>query len=133
MAKPQGDIETCNRCGADIVWIDTFKGKRMPLDASSYEAGDQIYDRNKHTSHFDTCTGKDSPAQQSGARSGQAPAKSGGLLLEPEVEKAMIELIERVTKHEDFDAEWQNLREQVEVAYGPPKQAENEFEDDIPF
>ena len=27
---------TCNRCGADIIWTTTEKGKRMPVDAEPH-------------------------------------------------------------------------------------------------
>lgn len=49
-------VATCRGCGAEIVWLKTQKGKNMPVDAETVTDGDAIYDRNIHTSHFDTCT-----------------------------------------------------------------------------
>lgn len=40
---PGAPVKACNSCGADIVWIVTAAGKRMPVDARTHE------------SHFATC------------------------------------------------------------------------------
>jgi len=54
----------CKRCGASIYWVKTFKGKNMPVDASSYTHGDGIFDKQKgHIPHFDTC-GKSQPSEE---------------------------------------------------------------------
>ncbi len=49
----------CRSCDADIVWLKTKAGKNMPVDADEdavvdAEAG-RLFDRDEHTSHFETC------------------------------------------------------------------------------
>jgi len=44
-------IGECNRCGAQIMWVKTPKGKNMPLDPNANPDG--IY-----TSHFGMCRAK---------------------------------------------------------------------------
>jgi hypothetical protein len=127
MGQTQGDVESCNRCDADIVWIGTFKGKRMPVDADTYEAGDEIYDRNKHTSHFDTCGEK---KQQSGAR----PAQDG-VKMTPPVEKAFLKCMVTMSNGRPHADDAQALIAIMADNYVPKQstQAEAEFDDDIPF
>jgi hypothetical protein len=127
MAKNQGDIESCNRCEADIVWIGTYKGKRMPVDADTYEAGDEIYDRNKHTSHFDTCGER---KEQSAPRSAQS-----GLKLEPNVETALNQCMLAMKNGKPHDDLAKKLIAEMAASYVPKQsqQAEAEFDDDIPF
>ena len=127
MAKVQGDTESCNRCDADIVWIDTFKGKRMPIDADSYEQGDEIYDRNKHTSHFDTCGNR--KEQQSGPR----PAQQG-LKMTPKVEQAFLKCMVTISNGKDHTDDAKNLIAEMAANYIPQQSSpEPEFDDDIPF
>lgn len=49
----------CKSCNRDIVWMGTYAGKKMPVDADTvpdtFEEGD-IFDKRKGmVSHFDTC------------------------------------------------------------------------------
>ena len=44
---------SCNQCGAPIMWAQTSKGKRMPLDNEPDSASDPGL--NVWTSHYDTC------------------------------------------------------------------------------
>jgi len=127
MAKNQGDIESCNRCDADIVWIGTFKGKRMPVDADTFEAGDEIYDRNKHTSHFDTCGKRE---QQSGPR----PA-ADGVKMTPVVEKAFLKCMVTMSNGRDHTDDAQALISIMADNYVPKQSqpSDQEFDDDIPF
>jgi hypothetical protein len=48
-------IEECKSCGKQIVFIATRKGSTMPIDATTYEIGDEYFDKEKHVSHFATC------------------------------------------------------------------------------
>lgn len=73
-----GQYGTCRSCEARILWIETERGKKMPLDAEPVEMGNvvlikltdgrevarylnpanvEIYDdgRPRFTSHFATC------------------------------------------------------------------------------
>lgn len=45
----------CRTCQAPIVWLKTKQGNRMPVDASSAQPGDQMFDVARHVSHFATC------------------------------------------------------------------------------
>lgn len=45
----------CGSCGAAVKWVKTAKGKNMPVNASSWEEGDTLFDSKKHRSHFATC------------------------------------------------------------------------------
>jgi hypothetical protein len=45
----------CRKCRAPIVFILTAKGRRMPIDAATYKAGDMVFDHTRHISHFSTC------------------------------------------------------------------------------
>lgn len=127
MAKNQGDVESCNRCGADIVWIGTFRGKRMPVDADTYDAGDEIYERDKHTSHFDTCGKRE---QQSAPR----PAQDG-LKLTPVVEKAFLKAMMSMQNGIDYTQDAAELIKIMAENYVPSEapSAEADFQDDIPF
>ena len=46
---------TCRSCGAEIVWLKTVNGKNMPVDAETFEPGDELFEPKRHTSHFSTC------------------------------------------------------------------------------
>ena len=54
----------CKFCGQSIKWIKTKNGKNMPLDPIGIEEGDIVYDREKHSSHWDTCPKRDTARQQ---------------------------------------------------------------------
>lgn len=54
-------IAKCRSCGEYIVWVKTDADKNMPVDADSFEEGDELlYDKDKHISHFATCPNADS-------------------------------------------------------------------------
>lgn len=53
----------CKFCGGPIKWIKTANGKNMPLDPINIDEGDILYDRAKHTSHWDTCPKRDRARQ----------------------------------------------------------------------
>jgi len=54
----------CKFCGQSIKWIKTKNGKNMPLDPIGIDEGDILYDRDKHSSHWDTCPKRDNARQQ---------------------------------------------------------------------
>lgn len=47
-------------CQQRIVWLPTRKGKKALVNASTVDASDEIYDHNKHKSHWATCPNADS-------------------------------------------------------------------------
>lgn len=50
----------CRSCSEYIVWVKTEAGKNMPVDADSFDEGDElVYDHSKHISHFATCPNAD--------------------------------------------------------------------------
>lgn len=49
------ESSTCRGCGKQIVWLKTLNDKNMPIDVETYETGDRTFDRDRHTSHFETC------------------------------------------------------------------------------
>jgi hypothetical protein len=49
------DIERCKACNAEIVWLATTGGKRMPVNAESVGRDDHVFDYQRHVSHFATC------------------------------------------------------------------------------
>ncbi len=53
-------LATCKSCGEYIVWVKTEAGKNMPVDADSFDEGDDLlWDPDKHISHFATCPNAD--------------------------------------------------------------------------
>ena len=48
-------ITRCNSCRARIIFLETAAGKKMPVDADTVEPGDQVFDLERHESHFASC------------------------------------------------------------------------------
>lgn len=48
-------IKRCRSCNAKIIFLPTPAGKSMPVDADTVEPADELYDADKHESHFRTC------------------------------------------------------------------------------
>lgn len=48
-------IVRCKSCRARIIWFETPRGKKMPVDADTVEPGDTELDLKRHVSHFATC------------------------------------------------------------------------------
>ena len=49
------EIKKCKGCNADLIFLATKSGKRMPVLASSVNIGDTEFDVKKHRSHFADC------------------------------------------------------------------------------
>ena len=47
----------CRACKANIVWLLTSTGKKMPVNAESAQPTDTLYDKDRHVAHWGTCTG----------------------------------------------------------------------------
>jgi len=45
-------------CGTPIVFLPTKRGKSMPVDADTVRADDELYDGDRHASHFGTCVAR---------------------------------------------------------------------------
>jgi hypothetical protein len=43
-------------CRAQLIYLPTRNGSRMPCDAETVLPDDVVYDPQKHMSHFKTCT-----------------------------------------------------------------------------
>lgn len=52
-------ITRCKSCQAQIVWLKTQQGRNIPVDVDTVEPADQIFDRDKHKTHFETCPNAD--------------------------------------------------------------------------
>lgn len=50
-----GRTTECLGCGEYIVWVRTEGEKWMPVDADTYEEGDELYDSDKHAPHWASC------------------------------------------------------------------------------
>jgi hypothetical protein len=61
-------VVSCKGCGADNVWLKTMKGKNMPVDEETVEDDSEVYDKDVHTSHFDTCSNADQFRKKGGKR-----------------------------------------------------------------
>lgn len=48
-------ITRCKSCRARIIFLQTGTGKLMPVDADSVEPDDEVFDRERHISHFAVC------------------------------------------------------------------------------
>lgn len=48
-------ITRCRSCRARIIWFETPRGKKMPVDADTVEADDDELDLSRHQSHFASC------------------------------------------------------------------------------
>jgi len=54
----------CKSCGAEIVFVLTEKGHKMPVDAGSWN-GEAMYHHGVHVSHFSTCKNADKHRKKS--------------------------------------------------------------------
>lgn len=46
----------CRSCGAEIKWLETESGKKIPVDAETVvDEGATIFDPDQMKSHFATC------------------------------------------------------------------------------
>jgi len=70
----------CKFCGQSIKWIKTKNGKNMPLDPIGIEEGDILYDRDKHSSHWDTCPKRDRARDQYPKQDSATPVMNAYLL-----------------------------------------------------
>jgi hypothetical protein len=55
--KIQGRERSCSKCSAPIIWLVTYMGKKVPVDAGGVIGNEQVFDREKHTPHWSVCKG----------------------------------------------------------------------------
>ena len=48
-------ISYCRSCEAPIVWMKTRQGNNIPVDPDDIDPDDEVFDYQKHTTHFATC------------------------------------------------------------------------------
>jgi hypothetical protein len=46
----------CKACSKEIVYLRTATGKIMPVDKETTDAADEYFDKDRHVSHFATCS-----------------------------------------------------------------------------
>lgn len=86
------ETSQCRTCNRDIVWMPTFRGKKMPVDADTvpdtFEEGD-IFDKRKGmVSHFETCP----QAGQHRGGGGGSPRQENSGVLAPKLNTAIAAL-----------------------------------------
>jgi len=48
-------ITRCKSCRARIIWLVTDSGKKIPADADTVEAEDEVFEWGRHVAHFKSC------------------------------------------------------------------------------
>jgi uncharacterized protein with PIN domain len=52
-------ITRCRACNQRIIFLETERGKRMPVDADTVQPDDDEFVYGRHVSHFSTCSNAD--------------------------------------------------------------------------
>lgn len=113
----------CKFCGQGIKWIKTKNGKNMPLDPIGIEDGDIVYDREKHSSHWDTCPKRDQARQQ---------YPRDDRVLNPYLTTKLEEYVSAVKAGMGYEKLGTKFLESVENAHKPKRQ--DLFDDnEVPF
>jgi len=115
----------CKFCGQPIKWIKTKNGKNMPLDPIGIDEGDILYDRNKHSSHWDTCPKRDNARQQYPRQ--DAPVS----VLNPFLTAKLEEYVNAVKHGAGYETLGQAFLTAVEKTHKP--ESPDMFDDDVPF
>jgi len=58
-AQPKHTPGTCRSCGREIVWMKTKNGKNIPVNAETWEPGDELFEPGRHVAHFADCPNAD--------------------------------------------------------------------------
>jgi len=117
----------CKFCGQAIKWIKTKNGKNMPLDPIGIEEGDILYDREKHSSHWDTCPKRDRAREQYPKQETQLTA-----VLNPHLVTKLEEYVQAVKAGMGYEQLGKQFLESVEKTHKPPDK--DLFDDnEVPF
>ena len=49
-----GKVSKCRACDKEIVWMKTFKGKNIPVNAETFH-GELLFKFGENIAHFTTC------------------------------------------------------------------------------
>ena len=52
-------VTHCRSCHAPLVWMQTTRGKNIPVEPDDIDADDELFDPRKHQAHFSTCPNAD--------------------------------------------------------------------------
>ena len=110
-----------------IKWIKTKNGKNMPLDPVNIDEGDILYDREKHSSHWDTCTKQDQSHQSAPT---QAASES---VMNPYLTTKFNECVRAVQAGVGYEKRGADFLDAVEKTHKPKTHQEDAYDDDIPF
>ena len=116
----------CRFCGQHIKWIKTKNGKNMPLDPIGIDEGDILYDRDKHSSHWDTCPKRDKARDQYPQQQTQLTA-----VLNPYLTTKLEEYVVAVKAGMGYEQLGKKFLESVENSLKP--KAPDMFDDEVPF
>lgn len=117
----------CKFCGQTIKWVKTKNGKNMPIDPVNIEEGDILYDRERHSSHWDTCPKRDKARQQYPRQATQLTA-----VLNPYLATKLEEYVVAVKAGMGYEKLGHGFLEAVEKTH-KPKDPELFDDNEVPF
>lgn len=131
-------MSSCRNCGMPIIWLKTSREKNIPVDPVNVDSEYEIFDREKHTCHFDTCPER---VQENGGPRQQKPLQES--VLSPFLQTKLVDYINAIKSGGDHKQAGFHFLTLCEQAYDPAKQPkpkpqpqpqpEMDFDDDIPF
>lgn len=91
---------TCKYCGEEIVWMETKKGKKIPVDLETCDENDTLYDKSYMKCHFETCTKQPPRAEGGPAGPGGMAAFDLAVIIEKleAIQKTQAEIIAKLDK-----------------------------------
>lgn len=133
---------SCNKCGMPIIWLKTARDKNIPVDPINVGPETQLYSREDHTCHFDTCPERVGDNGATGQSRGQDAA-----ILTPFLQTKLLEYVNAIKAggvgHKAVGKSFLELCEQAydpslqpkkpAAAPPPPQPIQDDFDDDIPF
>lgn len=130
----------CRECGMPIIWLKTRNQKNIPVDPINVDDFD-VFDREKHTCHFDTCPER----VQNNGQQGQAKTQDS-IVLTPFLQTKLLEYVNSIKAggvgHKAVGLQFLGLCEQAfdpakqpkpAASPPPPPPPQDDFDDDIPF
>ena len=120
----------CRNCGQPIKWIKTKNGKNMPLDPIGIDEGDILYDREKHSSHWDTCVKQDPSQKSAPQQGGTTHVHASASVLNASLTTRLEVFVAAVKTGNGHGSLGQDFIDAVVTEFKPP---EDDYDDDIPF